>query len=212
MRNCSLRVSFALVLLVLCAIALGRQSKTQSNTVDKTVTLTVPSRVQFEFSDSLGAGRLLKKEKGSPGFVRQTFRITLKNGKPVGKTLLKEERREPEAALFLMGRAGFAASRGSFVRHKVLSMSATGYDASPATIGRGATGRTATGRHAEYGVVAVDPRVIRLNTIVYVEGYGFALACDKGGAIKGNRIDLCYDSRSTALRFGRKQVRVHVLG
>ena len=110
-----------------------------------------------------------------------------------------------------MGRSGFAASRGSFVRHRVLDMSATGYDASPETIGPGATGRTRTGRHAEYGVVAVDPRVIPLNTIVYVEGYGFALACDTGGAIKGKRIDLCFDSRYVANQYGRKRVRVHVL-
>jgi 3D (Asp-Asp-Asp) domain-containing protein len=46
---------------------------------------------------------------------------------------------------------------------------------------------------------------------VYVEGYGFAIACDTGGAIKGNKIDLCFNSRSTALRHGRRTVRVHVL-
>jgi 3D (Asp-Asp-Asp) domain-containing protein len=90
-------------------------------------------------------------------------------------------------------------------------MSATAYDPSPATIGRGATHRTRTGRWATFGVVAVDPRVIPLNTMVYVEGYGLALACDTGSAIKGNRIDLCYDSKRVADRFGRKNVVVHVL-
>jgi 3D (Asp-Asp-Asp) domain-containing protein len=64
---------------------------------------------------------------------------------------------------------------------------------------------------ATYGLVAVDPRVIPLGTHLYVEGYGFALAADTGGAIKGNRIDLCYDSVAFANRFGRKKVRVHVL-
>ena len=46
--------------------------------------------------------------------------------------------------------------------------------------------------------------------MIFVEGYGFALACDKGSAIKGDRIDLCFGNRSQALRFGRKTVRVHV--
>ena len=62
-----------------------------------------------------------------------------------------------------------------------------------------------------YGVVAVDPRVIPLKSLVYVEGYGFAIAADTGGAIKGKRIDLCYPSRAMAKRFGRRNVRVHLL-
>ena len=210
MRNCSLSVSIALMALAGNSFGAPVGNKNLIS-VDRTESIAIRPPIRFEFSSSLGAGRLVKKEKGSPGIVKRTYRVLVKNGKRVGRTLLKEERREPERVLFLMGRSGFAASRGAFVRHKVLTMSASGYDASPATIGRGATGRTATGRHAEYGVVAVDPRVIPMNTIVYVEGYGFALACDKGGAIKGNRIDLCYDSRSAALRFGRRTMRVHVL-
>jgi 3D (Asp-Asp-Asp) domain-containing protein len=53
--------------------------------------------------------------------------------------------------------------------------------------------------------------VIKLGTYVYVEGYGFAIAADTGGAIKGNRIDLCFNSRREALNFGRKTVKVHIL-
>jgi len=212
MRNCSLSVSIVFFMLTVSALALGGpKEKTKLNTVVKTESIAIPAPVRFAFSDSVGTGRLIKKQGGSPGSLNRVYRVTLKNGKPIGKSLLKEERREPEPTMFLMGKSGFTASRGSYVRHKVLTMSATAYDPSPATIGPGATGRTRTGRIAEYGVVAVDPRVIPLNTIVYVEGYGFALACDTGGAIKGNRIDLCYDSRSVANSYGRKRVRVHVL-
>lgn len=212
MRNCSLSVSIVFFMLTVCAFALGGPTeKNKLNTVVKTESIAIRPPVRFVFNDDVGSGRLVKQEKGSPGSVTRVYRVTLRDGKPIRKSLLKEERREPEPVVFQMGRSGFAASRGTYVRHRVLSMSATGYDASPQTIGPGATGRTRTGRWAEYGVVAVDPRVIPLNTIVYVEGYGFALACDTGGAIKGNRIDLCFDSRSTALHYGRKRVRVHVL-
>jgi 3D (Asp-Asp-Asp) domain-containing protein len=212
MRNCSLSVSIVFFMLTVSALALGGPKEEKKlKTVVKTESIAIPAPVRFAFSDSVGTGRLIKKQGGSPGSLNRVYRVTLKNGKPIGKSLLKEERREPEPTMFLMGKSGFTASRGSYVRHKVLTMSATAYDPSPATIGPGATGRTRTGRIAEYGVVAVDPRVIPLNTIVYVEGYGFALACDTGGAIKGNRIDLCYDSRSVANNYGRKRVRVHVL-
>ncbi len=78
-------------------------------------------------------------------------------------------------------------------------------------------GITASGMRAQRGVVAVDPRVIPMGTRLYIESldstpdYGFAVAGDKGGAIKGNRIDLFMDSRSEALRFGRRNVNVYIL-
>ncbi len=212
MRNCSQSVSIVLALAAVSVFAYGGQTgKTKLNSVVRTEIVSIRPPVRFEFDSSVGAGRLVKQDRGEAGYVRRTYRVALRNGKTVGKSLLKEERRYPEPVVFHMGRSGYVASRGSYVRHKVLEMSATGYDASPQTIRRGATGRTCTGKHAEYGVVAVDPRVIPLNTIVYVEGYGFALACDRGSAIKGNRIDLCFDSRYVANQYGRHHVRVHVL-
>jgi 3D (Asp-Asp-Asp) domain-containing protein len=91
-------------------------------------------------------------------------------------------------------------------------MEATAYDPSPRTIGPGATGRTKNGMIARFGVVAVDPKVIPLGTLLFVEGYGFAIAADIGGGIRGKEIDLCFNERSTALAFGRRMVRVHVFG
>ncbi len=53
---------------------------------------------------------------------------------------------------------------------------------------------TATGMKQGFGVVAVDPKVISLYTKLYIPGYGKAVAGDVGGAIKGKKIDLGYDS------------------
>ena len=61
------------------------------------------------------------------------------------------------------------------------------------------------------GVVAVDPSVIPLGTHLYVEGYGYAVAGDTGGNIRGRRVDLCYNTYDEAIRFGRQQVRVFIL-
>lgn len=49
------------------------------------------------------------------------------------------------------------------------------------------------------GIVAVDPRVIRLGWRVYVPGYGVGLAADTGGGIIGRRIDLGYNNEDLVL-------------
>ena len=98
-------------------------------------------------------------------------------------------------------------SYGAINYTNVMSMEATAY---LPTDGNGA-GVTATGVRATYGVVAVDPRIIPLGSKVYIPGYGVALAADTGGAIKGYKIDLCMESYSECMRFGRRNVTVYVL-
>jgi uncharacterized protein YabE (DUF348 family)/3D (Asp-Asp-Asp) domain-containing protein len=69
----------------------------------------------------------------------------------------------------------------------------------------------ATGAYATHGVIAVDPRVIPLGTHVYVPGYGYAIAADTGGAIKGDHIDLCFDTIGETEQWGRRTVTIVVL-
>ena len=89
----------------------------------------------------------------------------------------------------------------------VMSMEATAY-----LPGDGdGYGITATGIPATYGVAAVDPAVIPLGSRLYIPGYGEAIAADTGGAIYGYRIDLCMESYSEAMNFGRRNVTVYVL-
>lgn len=212
MRNCSQIVS-AIVLAVVGSfgtIAFANEENNQPVEV-RVESKVIPTTVEYQFSRLVGPGRIEKAQTGKPGEVRRTYQIIRKNGVPVEKKLIKEERIEPTPTTLLMGKSGYPSSRSAYSRGRILTMKASAYDPSPATIGRGATGRTAMGLRATYGHVAVDPRVIPLGTMVFVEGYGFAIASDKGSAIKGNRIDLCFDSRATALSYGRKTVKVHVL-
>lgn len=89
----------------------------------------------------------------------------------------------------------------------VYSMEATAY---LPTDGNG-LGITATGIMATRGVIAVDPNVIPLGTRVFIPGYGEAIAADTGGAIRGNRVDLCMESYGEAMQFGRREVEVYIL-
>jgi 3D (Asp-Asp-Asp) domain-containing protein len=72
-------------------------------------------------------------------------------------------------------------------------------------------GITASGRRVEHGIVAVDRNVIPLGTRLYVENYGFAIAADVGGAIRGYKIDLYMSCLQEARRFGRRNIYVWIL-
>lgn len=99
----------------------------------------------------------------------------------------------------------------SFKAKKVLNnVSMTAYSSEEEGIGT----KTASGTRVQEGrTIAVDPNVIPLGWWVYIEGVGFRRAEDTGGAIKGNKIDVYYDSLDQALNFGRKKGKtVYVIG
>ena len=80
-----------------------------------------------------------------------------------------------------------------------------------------AYGITATGTQARVGAIAVDPKMIPYGTkmfIVTADGtvvYGYATAEDCGGSIKGNRIDLYFDTAKECFSFGRRNVDIYIL-
>lgn len=59
--------------------------------------------------------------------------------------------------------------------------------------------------------VSVDSSIIPLGSKVYVEGYGYAIASDTGGAIKGNKIDLYMNTLQDCYSFGRRTVTVTIV-
>ena len=72
-------------------------------------------------------------------------------------------------------------------------------------------GLCANGKKCKVGRIAVDPRVIPLGTWLYVKGYGICQACDTGGAIKGKKIDLYFNSESRCYRYGVRSTKVYIL-
>ncbi|TCI55720.1 murein transglycosylase [Exiguobacterium sp. SH1S21] len=57
-------------------------------------------------------------------------------------------------------------------------------------------------------IIAVDPAIIPLGTVVQIEGIGQAIALDTGGRIKGNIVDLLVDTKSEAINWGRRHVTI----
>lgn len=132
---------------------------------------------------------------------RDRVQITKSHGKPIEFAVLRE------AIELKPKRLTVATARGEVPYKLYYKMEATAYLPSD---GNG-LGITATGIKATYGVVAVDPKVIPLGSRVYIPGYGFAVAADTGGAIKGQKIDLCMENYDEAIGFGRRSVEVYVL-
>lgn len=85
---------------------------------------------------------------------------------------------------------------------QVLYMQSTAY--SWREVGSGFITATGIDLRSQSNVIAVDPSVIPLGSFVEVEGYGFAVAGDTGGAIKGNIIDVHFPTVDQCLIWGRK--------
>ncbi len=123
--------------------------------------------------------------------------------------------KEPVDALVIRGESEknnpITVPKDTYV-HEIHKMEATGYDPYPDINQINWAGKTYLGWRARYGIAAIDPKVIPLRRLIFVDGYGFAWTGDTGGAIKGKRIDLCFNTTKEALAWGRKKVNVYVLG
>ena len=164
---------------------------------------------------SKGETRVLRD--GREGILVRRVLLTYENGELAARRVVSNEVvQEAIARIIGIGTREAAANvlqteSGTYRYVKVIELEATAYYPGPESTGEWADGYTYTGLRAGKGVVAVDPNVIELGTRMYIPGYGEAIAADIGGAIKGNRIDLGFDTLEEALRFGRKMITAYIL-
>jgi len=172
--------------------------------------VSVPSRLVVLADPQRPAGLTEIVSEGRGGRLRRLVTIWEKDGQETARSVSQEQvLTKAEDTVVLRGSEGLPSRGGNW--RIALRMTATAYDPGPRSCGRYADGTTATGAKAEKGVVATDPRVIPMGTRLYIPGYGFAVAADRGSAIKGMRIDLCYNTYREAVQFGRRKVDVYVL-
>ncbi len=176
-----------------------------------TVREPIPYPTLRKVTSQLRNGTSRTTQNGTTGEKVTTYRVYSRmDGVELRREKLNSRTtKQPVPAIIEVGIQSALPSRGGYIggSHRSLTMNATYY--LPYNCGGSGTGRTATGLKAGFGVVAVDPNYIRLGTRLYIEGYGYAIAADTGGAIRGNRIDLCVDSRRDIK--GNRNVRVWVL-
>jgi 3D (Asp-Asp-Asp) domain-containing protein len=100
-----------------------------------------------------------------------------------------------------------------------LEVTATGYYAGVESTGK-------SPGHPQYGItysgvrvkqdilstIAADPAVFPMGTILYIPGYGYGIVADTGSAIKGNKIDLYFETKDQIYKeWGKRQVKVYVV-
>ncbi len=112
------------------------------------------------------------------------------------------------------GNSVYSSSRGGGIHSQIFTV--TAYSPNEESTGK-APGhplykRTATGTTTTEGrTIAADFQVLPPGTVVWIEGIGRRVVEDCGGAVKGNHIDLYFESASAAVKFGRQRLKVTVL-
>ena len=153
-------------------------------------------------------GRSYISVMGQNGILKKTIKVTKVAQQPVGSAVVKTQTIKPVVhEVYDIGTA-----RLDLKPVRTYTMSATAYSNRRSTILDGKDHLYGySGLWLHYGTCAVDRRLIPMGTVLYVEGYGYAVAADTGSSIKGNRIDLFFNSYGDACNWGRRSVRVYVL-
>lgn len=197
----------------------------------------IPFTVVKKDDPKLDKGKQKMVQAGKEGLIRKRFESVYADGVLISQTLVTKSTQtasvdkvvavgtkkiEPKVAVLSAKSPGVTTltkSGKNLKAKKVLSnVTLTAYTAGVASTGKSKKhpqyGITASGARVQEGrTIAVDPKVIPIGWWVYIEGIGFRRAEDTGSAIKGNKIDVYFESESYAEKFGRKRgFTVYVIG
>lgn len=159
----------------------------------------IPFETEWVAEDTMELDQREIRQSGATGIIKSRTRVRLENGQEVSRQL-EDEWLAQAASDQIIAYGTKVVVRtldtpdGPIEYWRKISMRATAYNA--ASSGKDADhpryGITRSGLPAGKGVVAVDQKVIPLNTRLYIDQYGPAVAGDTGGRILGKHIDLGY--------------------
>lgn len=201
-------------------------------TAVESYTLRIPYNTNRCYDPNLPVGTEVVLTQGESGQAVCTASVVYKNGVETSRTLLTQTvAQQPVDAVIAVGTNTDIAAKarqanapvigdgvivtptGEVLTYTgVVEMLATAYHC------EGYVGTTAIGTVARVGAIAVDPSVIPYGTRMYIVSndgeyvYGIATAEDCGGLIKGNRVDLFYDTEAECWQFGARDCQVYILG
>ncbi|WP_054025794.1 3D domain-containing protein [Bacillus sp. FJAT-28004] len=208
--------------------------------VDKKVSETeraMPFSIVKKNDPTLEAGKQKLVQPGKEGLIVESIEKQYEDGILISKKMVNKvvetaavnqvvaigtKKEEPKVSVLSNkspNSTSLTKSGVTFKARKVLkNVTLTAYSAGFSSTGKDENhpqyGITSSGARVKEGrTIAVDPKIIPIGWWVYIEGIGFRRAEDKGSAVKGNKIDVYFDSTKIANKFGRKKgITVYVLG
>lgn len=185
------------------------------NKKTRTEVETVPYETVYVWDKDMYEGEYEVLTKGKDGSITRTYTLTYENGELVSEELSDVKRVEKTNERIAYGsRNSFSNSRGERIDYtQKLVCYGTCY-IPDAKWGY----QTYVGKRARPGVIAVDPDVIPLGTKVYIESpykdvgdYGYAIAWDIGGHVKGNWVDMFVEELDMVYPWGARDLNVYIL-
>lgn len=175
------------------------------DTIKKSVenqAIAIPVKRKWDIFMAAGEERVV--DPGKAGLLQNTFLTFYRDDELKWKERVHSRRViEPLTRIIASGSYAAISRQGVSYSGKPQRFEATAY---------APTGyRTAVGAETRRGIVAVDPKVIPLGTHMFIKGYGYAVAADTGGAIKGRKVDLFFEAHKDAIKWGRRQVEIYFL-
>lgn len=191
------------------AVASNEEIKTDFRLED----VEMPIPVQYEESKQLPPGISKVEVQGEKGLLRKIIKLTTVHGKTSEEVIYEFQVNAPKKKVIIRNSSNpnpnpipsrgesFDLNRISVNRSLLVEATAYTYTGN----------KTVTGVAPREGLIAVDPKVIPLGSRVYLEGYGYAIAADTGGAINGNRVDVFFSNLRKCVNWGRRSVHLYVL-
>lgn len=197
---------------------------------------TVPFQVVKKADPTLLKGKEKVVQNGKSGLVVSKVEKVYEDGKLVSAKVVNKlvhaqsvntiiavgTKKVPQVAVLskhspaveTLSKKGITFDAKQVLKNVTLTAYSAGEESTGKKKGDKGYGITASGTRVTEGrTIAVDPKVIPMGWWVYIEGIGFRRAEDTGGAVKGKKIDVYFDSEDYVDRFGRKRgYTVYVIG
>ena len=154
----------------------------------------------------MAIGKTEVVQEGATGKELRTYYVVNVDGKEESRTLVESETiQEKQDRVIAYGmNMSMGVPSGLQYSRVITNVRAVSYNFSGSP--RGAYGLPCT-----YGTCAVDKNVIPLGSLLYIEGYGYAIANDVGSSIKGNTVDLYMEDMRQCYAWGARRVNVYVI-
>lgn len=204
------------------------------NKVIKEMEKDIPFSIVKKNDAKLANGKEKVVHEGREGVLLETVELTYEDGVLTAERVLDTTINEPSvdkvvAVGTLKPVAVLSASSPNIqeitkkgvtfaVKQILTNVVLTAYDAGVESTGKSEEhpqyGITYSGTRVQEGrTIAVDPKAIPMGWWVYIEGYGFRRAEDKGSGVKGRMIDIYYDDHNFTVQFGKKRgATVYIVG